>query len=261
MNTTASTLNSPRSTLLTGRRAIVTGGSNPRGIGYAIAHALQQAGATVISLDVAPASTTTPWTSLLCDVAKEDDCRQAVHSATATLGGLDLLINNAGIVGAAPLDQISDSEFRQMLEINLLGAVHMTQAALVALKQSAQESPQLSPGIVNIASMAAYRGGGLLGSAHYATSKGGLISFTRACARELGPAGIRANAIAPGIIETDVTIGKFGDDWEQQLKSTIPSGRFGAPAEVAQVVVFLASAMASYVNGAVIDVNGGIYMH
>ena len=72
---------------------------------------------------------------------------------------------------------------------------------------------------------------------------------------------INANAVAPGIIETDVTIGKFGDDWEQQLKSTIPSGRFGAPAEVAQVVVFLASAMASYVNGAVIDVNGGIYMH
>ncbi len=241
--------------LLSGRRALVTGAANPRGIGYAIAHQLAAAGSAVVSLDVAvpePGQTRT-WPVLLCDVADAARCRSAVNEAAAQMGGLDLVVNNAGIVGAAPLEDLTEADFRRMLDVNLMGAIHITQAALAHLRAPSA--------IVNVASMAAYRGGGLLGGAHYATSKGGLISFTRACARELGPRGIRVNAVAPGIIDTDVTIGKFGEHWEQQLKASVPLGRFGAPGEVASVVVFLASTLAGYVNGAVVDVNGGIYMH
>ena len=105
------------------------------------------------------------------------------------------------------------------------------------------------------------RGGGQLGGSHYAASKGGVISFTKALARELGPRGVRANCVAPGIIETDMTLGKFGENWEQALKQGIPLQRFGSPAEVAQAILFLASDLSSYSTGIVVDVNGGFHIH
>ncbi|MFY3597572.1 SDR family oxidoreductase, partial [Achromobacter xylosoxidans] len=117
------------------------------------------------------------------------------------------------------------------------------------------------PAIATRGSTAALRGGGLLGGSHYAASKGGVISFTKALARELGPRGVRANCVAPGIIETDMTLGKFGENWEQELKQGIPLQRFGSPAEVAQAILFLASDLSSYSTGIVVDVNGGFHIH
>lgn len=246
--------------LLSGQRVIVSGGANPRGIGRAIISLFLQQGARVACLDLAQVETGSSHADqilgLHCDVRSAESCRQAVNAAVAAFGGLDVLVNNAGIVGATRVWELEEEEFVEMIDINLNGSYRLTKAALPALLQS-----QSNPAIVNIGSMAAMRGGGLLGGSHYASSKGGVLSFTKALARELGPRGIRANAIAPGIIETDMTNGKFEATLEVSLKSGVPMQRFGTAHEVAKTALFLASDLSSYCTGTVIDVNGGFHIH
>ena len=242
---------------LDGRRVLVSGAAQPRGIGRAIATLFAAHGARVASVDVAAAPDAPA--DLLCvqgDVRSAASCQAAVAQVLAAFGGLDVLVNNAGIVGATRIWDLEEDEFVRMVDINLNGAYRLTRAALPALLDGAT-----APAIVNIGSMAAMRGGGLLGGSHYAASKGGLLSFTKALARELGPRGVRANAIAPGIIETDMTIGKFEPAWESSLKSGIPLGRFGSAEDVARTALFLACDLSSYCTGAVIDVNGGFHIH
>lgn len=193
--------------------------------------------------------------NLHCDVSSSASCEQAVARAAQALGGIDVLVNNAGIVAATRIWDLPEDEFRRMIDVNLTGTYNVTRAALPQLLESER------PAIVNLGSTAALRGGGLLGGSHYAASKGGVISFTKALARELGPRGVRANCVAPGIIETDMTLGKFGENWEQELKQGIPLQRFGSPAEVAQAILFLASDLSSYSTGIVVDVNGGFHIH
>ena len=243
--------------LLAGQRVLVSGAAQPRGIGRAIATLFADHGARVASMDVAPAEA--PDARLLSvpgDLRDAASCQAAVAQVLAAFGGLDILVNNAGIVGATRIWDLEEDEFVRMVDINLNGAYRLTRAALPALLESTR-----APAIVNIGSMAAMRGGGLLGGSHYASSKGGLLSFTKALARELGPRGVRANAIAPGIIETDMTIGKFDAHWEASLKGGVPLGRFGTAGEVAKTALFLASDLSSYCTGAVIDVNGGFHIH
>lgn len=247
--------------LLAGKRAVVTGGANPRGIGAAIVAQFLAQGATVAVLDYAYPAGDAPTlvggrVNLHCDVSSTLSCGQAVDLAAQALGGIDLLVNNAGIVAATRIWDLPEDEFRRMLDVNLTGTYNVTRAALPHLFESGR-----SPAIVNLGSTAALRGGGLLGGSHYAASKGGVISFTKALARELGPRGVRANCVAPGIIETDMTLGKFGENWEQELKQGIPLQRFGSPAEVAQAILFLASDLSSYSTGIVVDVNGGFHIH
>ncbi|WYX24465.1 SDR family NAD(P)-dependent oxidoreductase [Achromobacter xylosoxidans] len=194
--------------------------------------------------------------NLHCDVSSGASCEQAVARAAQALGGIDVLVNNAGIVAATRIWDLPEDEFRRMLDVNLTGTYNVTRAALPHLFESGR-----GPAIVNLGSTAALRGGGLLGGSHYAASKGGVISFTKALARELGPRRVRANCVAPGIIETDMTLGKFGENWEQELKQGIPLQRFGSPAEVAQAILFLASDLSSYSTGIVVDVNGGFHIH
>lgn len=194
--------------------------------------------------------------NLHCDVSSSASCEQAVARAAQALGGIDVLVNNAGIVAATRIWDLPEDEFRRMIDVNLTGTYNVTRAALPHLLESERR-----PAIVNLGSTAALRGGGLLGGSHYAASKGGVISFTKALARELGPRGVRANCVAPGIIATDMTLGKFGENWEQELKQGIPLQRFGSPAEVAQAILFLASDLSSYSTGIVVDVNGGFHIH
>ena len=247
--------------LLEGKRVLVTGGANPRGIGAAMADLFLAHGARVAVLDhaypdQAPAGLDGGRVDLHCDISDQASCEQAVARAVQALGGLDVLVNNAGIVAATRIGELPEDEFRRMIDVNLTGTYLVTRAALPALLASGRR-----PAIVNLGSTAALRGGGLLGGSHYAASKGGVISFTKALARELGPKGIRANCVAPGIIETDMTLGKFGADWEKELKQGIPLQRFGEPAEVAQAALFLASDLSSYSTGIVVDVNGGFHIH
>lgn len=246
--------------LLAGKRAVVTG-ANPRGIGAAIVAQFLAQGASVAVLDRdypagADAALAGGRVNLHCDVSSGASCEQAVARAAQALGGIDVLVNNAGIVAATRIWDLPEDEFRRMLDVNLTGTYNVTRAALPHLFESGR-----GPAIVNLGSTAALRGGGLLGGSHYAASKGGVISFTKALARELGPRGVRANCVAPGIIETDMTLGKFGENWEQELKQGIPLQRFGSPAEVAQAILFLASDLSSYSTGIVVDVNGGFHIH
>ena len=249
----------PAGQLLEGRRVIVSGGANPRGIGRAIVTLFVEHGARVACLDLHGVEAGTPGAGqimdLRCDVRSAESCRQAVAAATEAFGGLDVLVNNAGIVSATRVVDLEEDEFVRTIDVNLSGAYRLTKAALPVLLKGAQ------PAIVNIGSMAAMRGGGLLGGSHYAASKGGLISFTKGLARELGPQGLRANAIAPGIIETDMTIGKFEPSLEAGLRASVPLGRFGTAREVATAALFLASGLSSYCTGSVIDVNGGFHIH
>ncbi len=247
--------------LLAGKRAVVTGGANPRGIGAAVVDLFLAQGATVAVLDYAypeggASALTDRRVNLHCDVSRGVSCEAAMELANAALGGIDVLVNNAGIVAATRIWDLPEEEFRRMVDVNLTGTYNVTHAALPALLESTRQ-----PAIVNLGSTAALRGGGLLGGSHYAASKGGVISFTKALARELGPRGVRANCVAPGIIETDMTLGKFGENWEQELKQGIPLQRFGSPAEVAQAILFLASDLSSYSTGIVVDVNGGFHIH
>ncbi len=243
--------------LLAGQRVLVSGAAQPRGIGRAIATLFADHGARVASMDVAtPESPDARLLGVPGDLRIAASCQAAVAQVVAAFGGLDILVNNAGIVGATRIWDLEEDEFVRMVDINLNGAYRLTRAALPALLESGR-----APAIVNIGSMAAMRGGGLLGGSHYASSKGGLLSFTKALARELGPRGVRANAIAPGIIETDMTIGKFDATWEASLKGGVPLGRFGTAGEVAKTALFLASDLSSYCTGAVIDVNGGFHIH
>lgn len=247
--------------LLAGKRAVVTGGANPRGIGAAVVDMFLAHGASVAVLDYAypedgAGALVEGRINVHCDVSRSASCEAAIKRAQDALGGIDVLVNNAGIVAATRIWDLPEEEFRRMIDVNLTGTYNVTHAALPALLESDRR-----PAIVNLGSTAALRGGGLLGGSHYAASKGGVISFTKALARELGPRGIRANCVAPGIIETDMTLGKFGENWEQELKQGIPLQRFGSPAEVAQAIVFLASDLSSYSTGIVVDVNGGFHIH
>ncbi len=248
------------SDLLNGRRVVVSGAAHPAGIGRAIAELFARHGARVVCLDVvAPegvADLAAGLHYLACDVTREADCRAAITAAAERMGGLDTLVNNAGIVGATPLADLAETDFVRMIDINLTGAYRLTRAALPFL-----EGAEGGAAIVNMASMSASRGGGLLGGSHYAASKGGMISFTKALARELGPRGIRVNAVAPGIVATPMTIGRFPPGREEELRAAIPLGRFASPTDVAGSALFLASGLSAYCTGIVLEVNGGYHIH
>lgn len=244
--------------LVEGFRAVVTGGGHPSGIGYATAVLLAANGARVAVLDrnFAADRIAAGLIDIVADVSDAAGCRDAVARAARDLGGLDIVVNNAGIVAPTRLPDLTAGDFARMLEVNVVGAFNVTHAALPYLKQSDKGAA-----IVNIGSVAAQRGGGLLGGSHYAASKGGIISFTKATARELGPFGIRANAVAPGIVDSPMTAAAYDAARRKAVCETIPLGRFGAPEDVARVILFLASPLSSYVTGSVIDVNGGFHIH
>jgi len=244
--------------LLEGFRAIVTGGGHPLGIGQATARLFVEHGARVVILDREFAADPLPdgQHPVTVDVGDAQACRSAVAQAADRLGGLDVVVNNAGIVAPTRIPDLRAAEFARMLEVNLIGTFNVTQAAIPLLRRSDRGAA-----IVNVGSIAAQRGGGLLGGSHYAASKGGVLSFTKATARECGGMGIRANAVAPGIIETGMTAGQYDPARTRAICESIPLGRFGTPRDVAQVILFLASPLSAYLTGTVVDVNGGYHIH
>jgi 3-oxoacyl-[acyl-carrier protein] reductase len=242
------------------KTAIVTGGS--RGIGKAISQTLAQRGAQVVIADrqqelaEATASEITSATgqtviALPVDVADPASVKTMIDQVLAKFPRLDILVNNAGVTRDTLLVRMEEADWDLVLNINLKGAFHCSKAAI------RQMMKQRYGRIVNIASVSGIAG--QAGQTNYSASKAGLIGFTKALAREVGPRGITVNAVAPGFIPTALTEGLPADLKEASMKA-IPLGRWGTPQEIAAAVAFLASDEAGYITGHVLSVDGGMVM-
>jgi len=239
---------------LTGKVALVTGAS--RGIGRAVAIALAEAGADVgvnfrgreaEALETCAAIQRLGRRALpiKADISKAREVEKLVTAVERTLGGVEILVNNAGIVAQKPLEEISEADWDQMLAVNLKSAFLVTQRVLPGMRARHWGR------IINLSSVAAQTGG--ITGPHYAAAKAGLIGLAHSYARHLFKEGITANAIAPALIETEMVTKNMTARPEM-----VPVGRFGAPEEVAAAAVLLARN--GYITGQTINVNGGWYM-
>ena len=245
---------------LTGKVALVTGAS--RGIGQAAAIELAKAGADIIVNFIgneAVAQETVEAIEALgrkaikikANVGDADDVQAMVDEAHATFGHIDILVNNAGITRDGLLIRMKDSDWDEVLNINLKGVYLVTKAvAKLMVKQRAGR-------IITMTSVSGVTGN--VGQANYAAAKAGVIGFTKTCAKELAARGITVNAIAPGFIETAMT-DVLPEKIKEGIAATVPLGRMGQPEEIAGVVTFLASDFASYITGQVLNVDGGMVM-
>ncbi|GAB3923223.1 3-oxoacyl-ACP reductase [Microlunatus endophyticus] len=236
-----------------GRKALVTGGAS--GIGAAIAARLTAGGATVAVLDVNVDGLPEGLVGVRADVTDDASVRAAVASAVDQLGGLDLVINNAGIGAQGGVEDNDDAEWHRVLDVNVVGMVRVTRAALPALRQSDAAA------IVNTSSIAATAG--LPQRALYSASKGAVLSLTQAMAADLIDEHIRVNAVNPGTADTPWVgrlLDKAPDPAAERaaLEARQPHGRLVAADEVAQAVCYLASPAAGSTTGTSIAVDGGM---
>jgi 3-oxoacyl-[acyl-carrier protein] reductase len=245
---------------LKGRIAIVTGAA--RGIGFAAAEKLAENGASVVLGDLneplvqeaAGRLKAKGYEALAVrmDVGRNDSIREAIAAAVKAFGGIDIVVNNAGILSALSIEEMTREEWDKVLNVNLGGTFFVIQAALPFLKKSQ------NPRIINISSLTG-RNGGFEGSMCYAASKGGVISITRGMARRLAPFNITVNAVCPGPTETEILKGYTPEAQERQRNVSLLR-RLGQPEEIAAAICYLASTEAAFVTGAMLDVNGGAYM-
>ncbi len=239
---------------LAGRRAVVTGAS--RGIGAALAEALVAAGAAVALLGRDAAALNAVRERLsprgtvvtqLADVALAGESQAAIARAAGQLGGLDILINNAGVEQASASLAVTESLWDRILDTNLRGAFFCAQAAARLMSAGS---------IINICSLTAEVG--VPGATAYTASKSGMVGMTRALAAEWAPRGIRVNGIGPGYFRTALTEAFYEDPaWEQATLAKIPQGRFGRMEDLGGAAVFLCSDAAAYITGQVLYVDGG----
>lgn len=245
---------------ITEKTAIVTGGS--RGIGRAIAVELAKAGVQVAIIYAGNTAAAEETLALVkaqgvqgmmiqCDVADGAAVEAMVKEVKDTFGSIDILVNNAGITRDTLLMRMKETEWQEVLDTNLTGVFHCTrQVSKLMIKQRHGI-------IINLTSIVGLVGNA--GQANYSAAKAGVIGFTKAVAKELASRNIRVNAIAPGFIETDMTV-VLSDTAKEDILKTIPMGRMAKPEEVATVAAFLASEEAKYMTGQVLHVDGGMIM-
>jgi 3-oxoacyl-[acyl-carrier protein] reductase len=241
---------------LKGKRAVVTGGS--RGIGRAIVLALAEQGVSVAAVYQRESEAVTSLSEELtridgdsylvqADVSSETDVARLAEDVRGRFGGVDVLVNNAGVVSHKMIEELDLDEWRRIIDTNLTSLYLVTKAVVDAIPEGGS--------VINVGSAVAVRG--MVGRTHYASSKAGAIGFTRALCKELGPRGIRVNLVAPGIIETDQASG-LTPEGRARYSALAALARLGTADEVAGVALFLASDLSAFVSGMTINVDGGI---
>jgi 3-oxoacyl-[acyl-carrier protein] reductase len=237
--------------------SIITGGA--QGIGLATALKFADEGASIVVCDIQSEGVQAavamvrahgvPTMGFTVNVTERQALDDMVAAVKSHFGRVDVLVNNAGITRDARLQKMTLDQFDAVIDVNLRGVFNATQAVLPAMLE------QQSGVILNASSVVGIYGN--FGQTNYAASKFGVIGFTKTWSRELGPKGIRVNAVAPGFVETPI-LATIPDRVMQQMREQVPLQRLGRPEEIANVYAFLASDEASYVNGAVIEVSGGM---
>ncbi|MCX5788303.1 MAG: 3-oxoacyl-[acyl-carrier-protein] reductase [Elusimicrobia bacterium] len=238
--------------------ALITGGA--QGIGRATAELFAKEGARVVIVDVDEAlaqktageiSSGGAVVGLKADVTNFEACEAAVQLTVDKFGKLDILVNNAGITRDGLLMRMSEQDWDLVLDVNLKGTFNFTKAAVRPMMRAH------SGRMINVSSVVGAMGNA--GQANYAASKGGVIAFTKACAKEFCSRNILVNAVAPGFIRTRMT-DAISEEAKKLMTERILLGRIGEPIDVARVALFLASEDSSYITGQVIHVNGGVYI-
>lgn len=240
--------------------SIVTGSA--QGIGKAISLALAKEGAKLILVDIDEKKLESvgkeikkirnKFLLLKADISRLSDIERVVKTAIAKFKKIDVLVNNAGFCSRTSISEISESEWDQLMNVNLKGTFFLSQKVLFFMKKQRRGK------IINIASLAGKVGGIAVG-ADYAASKAGIISLTKSLAKEAAPYKINVNCVCPGIIRTRIT-SSLPEKKIEGYKKAIPLGRIGNPEDVANAVLFLASRKADYITGEILDVNGGLLM-
>ncbi|RYE41536.1 MAG: 3-oxoacyl-ACP reductase FabG [Hyphomicrobiales bacterium] len=246
----------PDAGLLRGQVAIVTGAA--QGIGLSIADAFLEQGAQVMIVDVDEAKIEAvvkdrvdlglPVAGARCDVTSEEDQNSLVQATLEAFGRIDVLVNNAGITRDRYMAKMSVADFESVVDVSLKGAWLGTRAVAPLFRE------QRSGVVINMSSLSGKIGNP--GQTNYSAAKAGLIGLTKAAAKELGPSGARVNAVQPGLVRTEMTLAMKPEIFAAK-EAEVPLGRAGEPEEVAAAVLFLASPLASYINGAVLEVTGG----
>ncbi|SCN22343.1 3-oxoacyl-[acyl-carrier-protein] reductase FabG [Clostridium sp. N3C] len=243
---------------LSGKVAIITGGS--RGIGRAIAITLSKYGASVVisySKDEEGAKDTLNFINNnggYClakrfDVSSFTECSKAVQSVIDTFGKVDILVNNAGISNIGLFIDADEALWNRLIDVNIKGVFNMSKCVLSSMLKNHSGS------ILNISSIWGVNGASC--ESIYSATKGAINSFTKALAKEMGPSGIRVNAIAPGVINTGMNSWMSPEE-EEELTNSIPMGCFGTPSDVGELAAFLCSEKAKYINGQTVIVDGGL---
>ncbi|KAA3656464.1 MAG: SDR family NAD(P)-dependent oxidoreductase [Calditrichaeota bacterium] len=247
---------------LAGKTAIVTG--SIQGIGKQIAATLSACGASVIinnhrdgeTLEkvAQEISSNGPVKAVVADVSKKESAQKLIDAADE-FGGVDILVNNAGgLVKRVPVAEFDNDHFDTIMDINLKTSFIMANLAIPSFKKKNGGK------VINLSSQAAHDGGGP-GAAAYAASKGGIWTFTKALAKELGPIGVCVNCVSPGFIGSTAFHNTFtSKEVQEKMPSMILLGRVGEAADIANVVLFLASDLSNYMTGQSLEVNGGLYM-
>lgn len=243
---------------LGGRVAIVTGGGN--GIGGAIAGALAARGANVVVNDIdadrAHRKAAEIGASAIAapgDASSSTDVSAAVALALSAFGKIDILVNNAGMDQAVSILDLEEADWDRLMAVNLKSAFLFSKAVLPGMIERSHGR------IICTSSVVAHRGA-MNGGIHYGTTKGGMLGFARTLARQMAKTGVTVNAIAPGVVDTDLVRTHMKPEVREKVEAEIPLGRLADPAEIGGAVAFLASDDAAYIIGATLDVNGGFWI-
>jgi NAD(P)-dependent dehydrogenase (short-subunit alcohol dehydrogenase family) len=249
-----------------GKTALVTGAGSTRGIGRATAHTLAAAGWDIAVLDLDEASAKdaaheigerhgVQALGLGCDVTDEASVDDALAVLGESLPPVGALVNNAGITSPTRFVEVTGEEWDRIFAVNVRGAFNVTRRIAPGMAERGFGR------IVFLASVSAQRGGGVFGGVAYSAAKAAQLGFTRALARELGPDGVTVNAVAPGLIDTDITGGALEGERKTALVAGIPVGRNGNVHDVADLITYLCREESGYITGVTYDVNGGSHIH